>query len=243
MAKKVLIVEDEGITSLELENKIRKWGYDPVGVAVSGEEALAMARDLKPDLMIMDIRLQGEEDGVEVAEKILKEMKISLIYITAHSSDLIMDRAHKTSPHAYFIKPFNDSELKFAVEMALYKHEMGKKLKESENKYKALMDNLMVGVFITELNGDILMVNQYMADMSSESSIEGVIGRNFRSMFVQSQEIEKLMKKLEKENKIINEILTLVNGNNKKIEIEVSAKINESLVYGVVTSKKEVVSP
>ena len=98
MTKKVLIVEDEGITSLELENKIRKWGYDPVGVAVSGEEAMVMARDLKPDLMLMDIRLQGEEDGVEAAEKILKEVKTSLIYITAHSSDLIMDRAHKTSP-------------------------------------------------------------------------------------------------------------------------------------------------
>jgi PAS domain S-box-containing protein len=105
------------------------------------------------------------------------------------------------------------------------------------------MDNLMVGVFITELNGHILMVNQYMADMSSESSIEGVIGRNFRSMFVHSHEIEKLMEKLEKEDKIINEILTLVNGNNQKIEIEVSAKINENLVYGVVTSKKEVFSP
>jgi AmiR/NasT family two-component response regulator len=187
MTKKVLIVEDEGITSLELENKIRKWGYDPVGVAVSGEEAMVMARDLKPDLMLMDIRLQGEEDGVEAAEKILKEVKTSLIYITAHSSDLIMDRAHKTSPHAYFIKPFNDNELKFAVEMALYKHEMETKLAESENKYKALMDNLMVGVFITELNGNILMMNQYLADLFNGNSLKGVVGRNCKNMFTQSQ--------------------------------------------------------
>ncbi|MDD3753780.1 MAG: response regulator [Methanobacterium sp.] len=240
MNKKVLIVEDEGITSLELENKIRKWGYDPVGVAVSGEEAMVMARDLKPDLILMDIRLQGEEDGVEVAEKILKEMKISLIYITAHSSDFMMDRAHKTSPHAYFIKPFNDNELKFAVEMALYKHEMEGKLKESENKYKTLIDNLMVGVFITELNGNILMMNQYLANLSNGNSSEGIIGRNLRSMFDQSQEIEKLMGKLENEGNLINENLTLINGNNQKIEIEFSAKISKNIVYGVVTSVKEV---
>ncbi|MDI9435280.1 MAG: response regulator [Euryarchaeota archaeon] len=238
MTKKVLIVEDEGITSLELENKIRKWGYDPVGVAVSGEEAMVMARDLKPDLMLMDIRLQGEEDGVEAAEKILKEVKTSLIYITAHSSDLIMDRAHKTSPHAYFIKPFNDNELKFAVEMALYKHEMETKLAESENKYKALMDNLMVGVFITELNGNILMMNQYLADLFNGNSLKVVVGRNFKNMFTQSQEIEKLMEKLENEGKLINENLTLINGNNQKIEIELSAKTSKNLVYGVVTSIK-----
>ncbi len=238
MTKKVLIVEDEGITSLELENKIRKWVYDPVGVAVSGEEAMVMARDLKPDLMLMDIRLQGEEDGVEAAEKILKEVKTSLIYITAHSSDLIMDRAHKTSPHAYFIKPFNDNELKFAVEMALYKHEMETKLAESENKYKALMDNLMVGVFITELNGNILMMNQYLADLFNGNSLKVVVGRNFKNMFTQSQEIEKLMEKLENEGKLINENLTLINGNNQKIEIELSAKTSKNLVYGVVTSIK-----
>lgn len=238
MTKKVLIVEDEGITSLELENKIRKWGYDPVGVAVSGEEAMVMARDSKPDLMLMDIRLQGEEDGVEAAEKILKEVKTSLIYITAHSSDLIMDRAHKTSPHAYFIKPFNDNELKFAVEMALYKHEMETKLAESENKYKALMDNLMVGVFITELNGNILMMNQYLADLFNGNSLKVVVGRNFKNMFTQSQEIEKLMEKLENEGKLINENLTLINGNNQKIEIELSAKTSKNLVYGVVTSIK-----
>ena len=238
MTKKVLIVEDEGITSLELENKIRKWGYDPVGVAVSGEEAMVMARDLKPDLMLMDIRLQGEEDGVEAAEKILKEVKTSLIYITAHSSDLIMDRAHKTSPHAYFIKPFNDNELKFAVEMALYKHEMETKLAESENKYKVLIDNLMVGVFITELNGNILMMNQYLADLFNGNSLKVVVGRNFKNMFTQSQEIEKLMEKLENEGKLINENLTLINGNNQQIEIELSAKTSKNLVYGVVTSIK-----
>lgn len=124
MNKKVLIVEDEGITSLELENKLRKWGYNPVGVAISGKEAMQMARNLEPDLLIMDIRLQGDEDGVEVAEQILNEMEISLIYITAHSTDLMIEKAKKTSPHAYFVKPFNDDDLKVAVEIALSKPEI-----------------------------------------------------------------------------------------------------------------------
>lgn len=121
MDKKVLIVEDECITSLELENKLRSWGYNPVGIAISGEEAMKMARDLKPDLLIMDIRLQGEEDGVEVARKILNEMEISLIYITAHSTKYMMERAYETSPHAYVVKPYNDGELRVAVEKAVSK--------------------------------------------------------------------------------------------------------------------------
>ncbi|BDZ72035.1 response regulator [Methanobacterium petrolearium] len=119
MNKKVLIVEDECITSLELENKLSNWGYTPVGIAVSGEQALEMARELRPDVLIMDIRLRGDEDGVEVAWKILDEMEVSLIYITAHSTDYMMERAYETSPLAYFVKPFNDGELKLALEMVM----------------------------------------------------------------------------------------------------------------------------
>ncbi len=84
------------------------------------------------------------------------------------------------------------------------------------------------------------MMNQYLANLSNGNSSEGIIGRNLRSMFDQSQEIEKLMGKLENEGNLINENLTLINGNNQKIEIEFSAKISKNIVYGVVTSVKEV---
>lgn len=234
MGKKILIVEDEGITSLELENKLRKWGYMPLGTAISGDEALQMARDMEPDLVIMDVRLQGKEDGVEVAERILNEMEVSLIYITAHSSDSIMDRAHKTSPHAYFIKPFNDNELKFAIEMALFKHEMEKKLRESEKKYMALMDNLMVGVFIMELDGSIVMLNQFLADLSGLGSLDEIIGSNAKSVFREPQERRNFLKRLKKEGKLFNKTLMMVDNSGQDIEIIVSVKIHENLIYGVV---------
>jgi AmiR/NasT family two-component response regulator len=239
MCKKILIVEDEGITSLELEKKLRKWGYKPLGTAISGEEAVRMARDLEPDLVIMDIRIQGEYDGVEVAEKIQSEMEVSLIYITAHSSDLIMNRAHKTSPYAYFIKPFSDTELKFAIDMAIYKHDMEQKLTESEKKYKSLMDNLMVGVFIMELDGNIVMLNQFLADLSGLGSLAEMIGSNAKPVFREPHERRSFLKRLKKVGKLLNETLMMVDNSDQDIEILVSAKIEDGLIYGVICPVNE----
>lgn len=239
MDKKILIVEDEGITSLEMEKKLRLWGYKPLGTAISGEEAMAMARDLKPDLLIMDVRLHGEEDGVEVAEKIQNEMDISLIYITAHSSDSVMERAYKTSPYAYFIKPFSDNELKFAIENAFYKHDLERKVTESEEKYQALMDNILVGVFIMELNGDIIVLNQFLAELSGLGSWEELIGSNAKRVFREPHERRTFLKRLKKEGKLLKERMKMIDHSNHDIEILVSAKIEGGLIYGVVCPTSE----
>jgi PAS domain S-box-containing protein len=238
-AKKILIVEDEGITSLEMEKKLRSWGYNPLGTAISGEEAVLMARDLNPDLLIMDVRLQGEEDGVEVAEKIQNEMDISLIYITAHSSDSVMQRAYKTSPYAYFIKPFSDNELRFAIETAFYKHDLELKVMESEEKYQALMDNLLVGVFIMELNGNIVVLNQFLAELSGLGSWEKMIGSNAKRVFREPHERRTFLKRLKKEGKILRESIKMMDHNNHDIDIIVSAKIEDGLIYGVVCPMKD----
>lgn len=152
MVKKILVVEDEGITSLELKTKLQSWGYSVVGTATSAEEALEMTRKLQPDLITMDVFIRGDEDGIQAAENIQKEMEIPLIYLTAYSSDLIMERAHKTSPYAYIIKPFEDNELKFAIELALKKHNLKKELKEVQERYNLISENSGDVIWILDIN-------------------------------------------------------------------------------------------
>ena len=126
--KKILIVEDEGITSFELKTKIESWGYSVVGIASRSEDILKMIQYLEPDLITMDITIRGEMDGIEVVEILQKTRDIPIIYVSAHSSDQIMERALKTSPYAFLIKPFADKEMKFAFELALKKHSMKNEL-------------------------------------------------------------------------------------------------------------------
>ena len=141
MMEKILIVEDESITSFELKTKIENWGYSVVGIASTSEDVLKMISNLEPDLITMDITIRGEMDGIEVVEILQKTREIPIIYITAHSSDHIMERALKTSPYAFIIKPFADKELKFAIELALKKHSMKKELNNDQMIHKIISEN------------------------------------------------------------------------------------------------------
>jgi len=237
MKKKILIVEDEGITAFELETKIKRWGYVTVGTAVSVEDALKMAREMLPDLVILDIRLQGEQDGIEFAEIIKKEMDIPIIYVTAHSSDLILERAKKTVPHAYIVKPFDDKEIKFAVEMAFYKFAMEKKLKESEQRFKDLLNSLPVGVFITDLDGNILYINNSLAGVSGDNVLENVFGDTGNNNLIDIQELKSIFNKLKKDGEINNQKFKRLNRNGDEMEFTFSAKVKNDNIYGFIGPK------
>ena len=120
---KILIVEDEGLVAEEIRSRLRNLGYEPAGVARSGPEALDLVRDRKPDLVLMDIRLQGPMDGVEAAAEIAAASNVPVVYLTAHTDRETLDRAKATSPYGYVVKPLEERELQVAVEMALYRHQ------------------------------------------------------------------------------------------------------------------------
>ncbi|MBM3703119.1 MAG: PAS domain S-box protein [Actinobacteria bacterium] len=149
---KILIVEDEGITAMELETKLEIWGYPSPVIALSGEEAIEKALKTRPDLILMDISLKGEIDGIEVIEQIKKHFNPPVIYITAHADDKTMERAKLTEHYSYMVKPIGDKELKFAIDMALFKHKVNQKLKESEQQLRLITDNMsdIVGQFDNE---------------------------------------------------------------------------------------------
>ena len=117
---KILIVEDESVNAKLLESRVRKFGYIPIGPAQTGDAAIKLAIAENPDLVLMDIQLQGAMDGI-VAAKIIKEnIHTQIVYITAHSEEEFLERAKPTIPQGYILKPFQDRELRIAIEMALY---------------------------------------------------------------------------------------------------------------------------
>ncbi len=132
---RILIVEDESIVAMDLKNSLQVLGYQVVGAVCCGEDAIAQALAARPDLMLMDIMLKGEMDGVQAAEAIHAQLDIPVIFLTACADDATLQRAKVTGPFGYLLKPFEEWELRGHIEIALYKHEMEKRLRESEERY------------------------------------------------------------------------------------------------------------
>ena len=123
----ILVVEDEGIIAKDIKNTLGLLGYFVVAVASSGEEAIEKAIETHPDLVLMDIVLEGDMDGVEAAEQIRDRFDIPVVYLTAYSDDKTLQRAKITEPYGYILKPFQERELYTTIEMALYKHKIERK--------------------------------------------------------------------------------------------------------------------
>ena len=119
---KILVVEDEGIIAKNIKNKLKSFGYTVPAIATTGEEAIRMAEITFPDLILMDVMLKGDMNGVEAAEEIQKRFSIPIIYLTAYSNDDVLEKAKKTQPYGYIVKPFTSNDLRSNVEMALYRH-------------------------------------------------------------------------------------------------------------------------
>ncbi len=132
----ILIVEDEVIIAMELEDRLKDLGYNVLPPVSSGKEALQKVAKFSPDLVLMDIRLKGEMDGITTAAKIREQVEIPIVYLTAHTDTQTLNRAKTTQPFGYLIKPFAERELRITLEIALYKHSMEQKLRASESKYR-----------------------------------------------------------------------------------------------------------
>ncbi|KGK98364.1 chemotaxis protein CheY [Methanococcoides methylutens] len=125
----ILVVEDENIVALSIKNKLEMMGYSVVGTAPSGEDAIIKADLFYPDLVLMDVMLRGEMDGIEAAEKIREKFDIPVIFLTAYTDDKTLERAKLAEPYGYISKPFKEQDLKSNIEMALHKHEKEIRLK------------------------------------------------------------------------------------------------------------------
>lgn len=129
---KILIVEDEGIVAFNLQQRLQHMGYQVTGMAESGAQGLQLVARERPDLVLMDIHLKGEMDGIELAEALGQEHDLPVVYLTAYAEDTTLERARRTRPYGYLIKPFSERELHATVQMALERHEVQTALSESQ---------------------------------------------------------------------------------------------------------------
>lgn len=124
--EKILVVEDDTIIALTIQGRLKEFGYEVVGRASNGEDAIKKAKELQPDLVLMDIHIKGPMDGIQTAETVYGIYNIPVIYLTAYSDEKTLERAEKTSPFGYVVKPFNDDTLRTTIKMALLKDRSNK---------------------------------------------------------------------------------------------------------------------
>ncbi len=148
---RILITEDESIIGLDIEAILIKLGYEVIGIASTGDECLNKISDGKPDLILMDIRLQGDKNGIETAEIIHTLYDIPVVFITAYTNDNSLHDAKLAEPYGYIIKPVNEDELRSTVEIALYKSRLDKKLKASDSMLRKAESIARIGTFKYDL--------------------------------------------------------------------------------------------
>lgn len=145
----ILLVEDESVEAIDIKRTLESFGYQVPYVAPNGQEAIDKAFELNPDLILIDINLKGEIDGIEAISKI-KKLNIPFIYLTAHSEESKIERAKLTEPAGYIIKPHTPTELKYAIDLAVHKNRIEKELKISENKYGIFFNHMSSGMAVYE---------------------------------------------------------------------------------------------
>jgi two-component system cell cycle sensor histidine kinase/response regulator CckA len=183
MAKaQILIVEDDAVIAMELEERLKSLGYAVCGVTAYGEEAVTQAIHLHPDLVLMDIKLRGAMDGIEAAAQIGARFDIPVLYLTAYADEQTLERAKLTEPFGYVLKPFEERRLHTAVQMALYKHTMERRLRESEQWLAATLRSIGDAVIATDPQGLISFLNP-IAEALTGWQAEDALGQPIATVF------------------------------------------------------------
>ena len=148
---RVLVVEDESLVARDIQHMLRSLNYEVLGVVTSGEMALQRASTAAPDLVLMDIVLKGDIDGIAAAEKLWEEFNIPAGCLTAYADETTFQRAKLTKPFGYLLKPFEERELQTTIEMALYKSKMELKLREREEWLSTVLKSIGDGIIAADV--------------------------------------------------------------------------------------------
>jgi len=179
---KVLIVEDERLIALDLNNLLTDLGYQVVGAAASGEEALKMIQEDKPDIASWDLRLSGTLDGIQAADILYSKYDIPVIFLTTFAGEVTLRRSRATEPFGFLFKPFDEKQMFVTIEVALQRHELEKKIKEGERWLNTILRSIGDGVIVNDANGQIRFVNR-VAEALTGWSQDDAIGQPLNAVF------------------------------------------------------------
>jgi PAS domain S-box-containing protein len=174
--QKIMVVEDEGLIAADLQSRLERVGYSVPPVAGTGAEALKIIRETSPDLVLMDIRLRGDLDGIEVAEQVRRELDIPVVYLTAYEDQETLERAGHSQAFGYIRKPIASASLQGAIEMALSKHRFERHLREQRDWLSASFAAVPDAVLVTDNSGRICYLNRVAEEMTGCTS-EQALGR------------------------------------------------------------------
>lgn len=192
---KILVVEDERIVAKDIQSTLKILGYEVPAICSSVQDALAKIKEIHPDLLLVDIVLKGNHDGIELAQKARTEYKIPTIYLTAYEDEETLNRAKLTEPLGYILKPFDERDLRTTLEMALYRHNMESKLLESELRYRLLVEHSPDGIAI-QSEDRMEFANHAAAKILGESDPQKLIGQSIMS-FIPSENLELAKEKIQ----------------------------------------------
>jgi two-component system cell cycle sensor histidine kinase/response regulator CckA len=179
---RIMVVEDEAIIAMDLATRLRGAGHEVVAIAASGEQALQHAASHQPDLVLMDIVLQGAMDGIETAARLRESIDVPVLFLTSHSDPATIHSAIVSEPYGYLLKPYNERELQAAIQVALYRHRTEGRLRKLERWLSATMASIGDAVIATDLQGKVILINPVARRLTGRDEAQAV-GLPFEQVF------------------------------------------------------------
>lgn len=223
---RILIVEDEAIIAKDLQWRLEQLGYTVPHIVSRGEEAIDKVGENNVDLILMDILLKGELDGIDAAAQIHEKANIPIVYLTAYADDAILERAKITEPFGYMIKPVGNRELHSTIEMALYKHNMDRTLRIREKWFHTVLKSIGDAVIATDAKGTVTLMNSVAESLTGWRKEEAK-GKDLREIYIiedenSGEKVENPVEKILKHGVIIGlaNHTVLTTKDNRKIPID-----------------------
>jgi PAS domain S-box-containing protein len=179
---RIFIVEDEGIVAADIEDHLKRLEFDVAGNAASGEDAVSRVAEARPDLVLMDIVLRGEMDGLEAARQIREQFDIPVVFLTSHADPSTFRWASRTEPFGYVLKPFDERELRITIEMALYRHRAEQRLRQMERWLATTLNSIGDGVIATDIQGRLTFMNPVAQQLTGWPLVDA-LGRDCMEVF------------------------------------------------------------
>ncbi len=178
----IMVVEDERVVAQDIAETLDRLGYDVIGPTASCADCLQRARVAKPDLVLMDVRIEGVVDGIQTAEQLKAEIDVPVVYLTAYADDQTISRARRTQAHGYLLKPFRSSELKSAIEIALAKHAMDTTLRRRERWFSTTLRAIGDAVIAVDAEAKVAFANP-VAEQLTGAGVDDLTGRKLDEVF------------------------------------------------------------